>query len=109
MKRSDFRVSHPAWLRAACCAMAALLGAPVVSASEDPELAALLAMLDEETEIATKTRMNSDFVPGMVTVLDGGKLADEIGLFVRERLRHLARLALARAQSAVPASAPGPD
>ena len=31
----------------------------------------LLNILDKETEIATKTKMNVDFVPGMVTVLHG--------------------------------------
>lgn len=38
------------------------------------ELLELLAVLDEETEIATKTKMNSDYVPGMVTVLHGDQL-----------------------------------
>ncbi len=38
------------------------------------ELQELLAVLDEETEVATKTKMNNDFVPGMVTVLHGEQL-----------------------------------
>lgn len=38
-------------------------------AEEDPELAALMALLDTETEIATQSRMNADYVPGMVTIL----------------------------------------
>src|SRR3569623_2430687 len=42
--------------------------------SDDAEQAALLAVLQQETDIATKTRMNSDFVPGIVTLLDGEKL-----------------------------------
>jgi outer membrane receptor for ferrienterochelin and colicins len=44
--------------------------------SED-DLAAmeeLMAILDEETTAATKTRLNSDYVPGMVTVLQGEDL-----------------------------------
>lgn len=41
---------------------------------EDPELAELLNVLEEETELATKTRMNSDFVPGIVTVLHADEL-----------------------------------
>jgi outer membrane receptor for ferrienterochelin and colicins len=42
--------------------------------SDEAEQAALLAVLQQETDIATKTRMNSDFVPGIVTLLDGEKL-----------------------------------
>ena len=38
------------------------------------QLQELLAVLDEETEVATKTKMNSDYVPGMVTVLHGEQL-----------------------------------
>lgn len=34
----------------------------------------LLLVLEEETEIATKTKMNSDYVPGMVSVLHGDQL-----------------------------------
>ncbi|MBD8524466.1 TonB-dependent receptor plug domain-containing protein [Pseudomarimonas arenosa] len=44
------------------------------AADEDSELASLLALLDEETTIATRTRVNRDFVPGMVTVLRGDAL-----------------------------------
>ncbi|MCB1874483.1 MAG: TonB-dependent receptor [Chromatiales bacterium] len=46
---------------------------------EEQELQALLAVLDEQTELATRTRMNADFVPGMVTVLHGEEL-DERGI-----------------------------
>lgn len=42
--------------------------------SDDAEQAALLAVLQQETEIATKTRMNADFVPGIVTILEGERL-----------------------------------
>jgi len=34
----------------------------------------LLELLEEQTDIATKTHMNADFVPGMVTVLLGNEL-----------------------------------
>ena len=34
----------------------------------------LLRILDEESAIATKTKLNIDFVPGMVTVLHGRDL-----------------------------------
>lgn len=46
------------------------LQASAQAQEEDAELAELLDVLAEETEIATKTRMNSDYVPGIVTVLD---------------------------------------
>lgn len=42
---------------------------------EEAALADLLEVLEEETELATKTRLNSDFVPGLVSVLDGETLA----------------------------------
>jgi len=41
--------------------------------SDDDEMA-LLALLEEQTEIATKTKINADFVPGMVTILSGEDL-----------------------------------
>jgi len=34
----------------------------------------LMSILEEETEIATKTKMNSDYVPGIVTVLHGDEM-----------------------------------
>lgn len=43
--------------------------------SEDAELQDLLAVLEEETELATRTRLNADFVPGLVSVLDGETLS----------------------------------
>src|SRR5260221_10456294 len=42
----------------------------------DDEEAKLLALLAEETAVATKTKINSDFVPGIVTVLHGEELED---------------------------------
>lgn len=42
-------------------------------AGED-EFAELLDVLAEETEVATRTRMNSDYVPGIVTVLEARTL-----------------------------------
>lgn len=43
--------------------------------SEDrAELHRLLAIVEKHTEIATKTKLNADFVPGMVTVLFGDDL-----------------------------------
>ncbi|MCP5157807.1 MAG: TonB-dependent receptor [Gammaproteobacteria bacterium] len=44
-------------------------------AHEDQEwLSELTQVLDESTEIATKSRLNADYVPGMVTVLQGRDL-----------------------------------
>lgn len=43
-------------------------------AAEDADIAQLLSLLDEQTAIATRTRMNADYVPGMVTVLHGDDL-----------------------------------
>ncbi|MBF0383560.1 MAG: TonB-dependent receptor [Magnetococcales bacterium] len=44
---------------------------------DDEELAAfhdLMLVLEEATTIATKTKMNSDYVPGMVTILHGADM-----------------------------------
>ncbi len=40
----------------------------------DDELNDLLKVINEETDLATRTRMNRDYVPGMLTVLDGDTL-----------------------------------
>lgn len=66
--------------------LALALAAPTVQAADD-DLQELMALLDQETELATRTRMNADFVPGMVTILyaddclRGGQLtvADALG------------------------------
>ena len=78
-------------------ALALLLAATAQAQdSEDEELEALLALLDEETEIATQTRLNADYVPGVVTVLRGEDVA-ALGA------RHvLDALALARALDQAP-------
>ncbi len=54
-------------------AAACLACAPHAHAGDDEE-AELLAVLKQETELATKTRMNSDFVPGIVAILEGDRL-----------------------------------
>src|SRR5947209_8179722 len=41
---------------------------------EEKELDDLLSIVKQETDVATKTRMNSDYVPGIVTVLEGDEL-----------------------------------
>ncbi|MEE2732451.1 MAG: TonB-dependent receptor [Pseudomonadota bacterium] len=44
------------------------------SITEEGELLALLTLLDQETELATQSKMNADYVPGMVTVLHGSQM-----------------------------------
>ena len=46
-----------------------------VSAEDGEALRNLLEILEEQTEIATKTRLNADYVPGLVTVLHGDEMA----------------------------------
>jgi outer membrane receptor for ferrienterochelin and colicins len=41
---------------------------------EEKELEELLTIVNQETEIATKTKMNSDYVPGIVSVLEGDEI-----------------------------------
>ncbi|MDH3982391.1 MAG: TonB-dependent receptor plug domain-containing protein, partial [Kiritimatiellaceae bacterium] len=56
--------------------MTLFLSSPVMAEDEGDmsEMAELLAILDEETTVATKTKMNADYVPGIVTVLHGKDL-----------------------------------
>lgn len=42
--------------------------------SEEAELRDLLGLLDRQTELATKTGMNADYIPGMATILSGDDL-----------------------------------
>jgi iron complex outermembrane receptor protein len=42
--------------------------------SDEKELSDLLNIMQQETAVATKTRINSDYVPGIVTVLQGDQL-----------------------------------
>ena len=57
----------------ALAAALALGGAGAAYAQVDEE-SKLLAILAEETAVATKTRVNGDFVPGIVSVLHGDEL-----------------------------------
>ena len=59
----------------ACALLAVAFGAGAPRAhAGDEEEAELLAVLKQETELATKTRMNSDFVPGIVAILEGDRM-----------------------------------
>jgi len=42
--------------------------------SDDKEMQELLSIVQQETAVATKTRLNSDYVPGNVTVLESDEL-----------------------------------
>lgn len=42
--------------------------------SDQGELVALLDLLDEQTDLATRTGMNADYTPGMASVLNGDEL-----------------------------------
>ena len=55
-----------------CCPL--LVTAAEEMAAADDALQALLGALEQETKIATRTKMNIDFVPGMVSVLYGEDL-----------------------------------
>jgi outer membrane receptor for ferrienterochelin and colicins len=52
-------------------------GSAVAITMEDEEMTAFLAMLDQETAIATQNKMNAAYVPGMVSVLHGDDLAEQ--------------------------------
>ena len=42
--------------------------------TEEDELNQFLDLLNQQTSIATKTRLNADFVPGMLSVLDAEQM-----------------------------------
>ena len=72
------------------------------SSEDQEELEALMAILEEETEIATKTKMNNDYVPGMVTVLHGDHL-EALGIqTVAEALAMVPGIQLSRIASGEP-------
>ncbi|MBL1274520.1 MAG: TonB-dependent receptor [Ectothiorhodospiraceae bacterium] len=65
-----------------------LVPLPTFAAQDDSQdaLQALLGALEQETRIATRTKMNIDFVPGMVSVLYGEDLVDRGMRTVEESL-----------------------
>src|SRR5258706_7182403 len=72
----ELRRSGSLWL----VALAVASITTTASGGPPDEAKELEALLNEQTELATKTRMNHDYVPGMVTVLQGDELE---GLGVR--------------------------
>lgn len=57
------------WPLLAFCSMAARAELPAYD--DDAALQDLLNVIDQETTVATATKLNSDYVPGMVTILHG--------------------------------------
>ncbi len=52
----------------------AAIAAEPIEQTDDEAMSNLLRIIEDESEIATKNKMNTDFVPGMVTVLHGKEL-----------------------------------
>ena len=50
------------------------VAAEPIETTDDEAMSNLLRIIENESEIATKNKMNTDFVPGMVTVLHGKDL-----------------------------------
>ncbi|EGV18352.1 TonB-dependent receptor [Thiocapsa marina 5811] len=63
-----------AWMLVMILAAADTAGARSTSESPDAPLGDLLSLLDQETELATRSGMNADFVPGMATILSGSDM-----------------------------------
>lgn len=76
VKRIRWNVTRSAVLLLALCA-SWNTNAAEEDAEADAALQALLGALEQETQIATRTKMNVDFVPGMVSVLYGKDLQDK--------------------------------
>ena len=75
LKFQEITVDKRTHLFKKLCIAGAMLGpASAYSSDNTDELAELMALLDAETELATKSKMNADFVPGMVSVLHGETL-----------------------------------
>lgn len=68
---ADRRKPSTAFLAALLCAGLLPAGPCLAQEGEDAGEAELAALLAEETEIATKSRQNADYVPGIVSVLHG--------------------------------------
>ncbi len=68
---------YNSWSQRCCIALFVLMVSMAPAWADeagDDAIAAMMQMLENETEVATKTKMNADFVPGMVTVLRGDDL-----------------------------------
>ena len=65
------RFSASALFSALCCAGLSMVTPSTQADSDEQALVALMALLEQETRLATKTRMNADYVPGTAIVLYG--------------------------------------
>jgi iron complex outermembrane receptor protein len=62
------------WILLTIPAAGVAAGTPSTPESGDAPLGDLLSLLDQETELATRSGMNADFVPGMATILSGSDM-----------------------------------
>lgn len=84
-RRSTIGRRAPIWgLRLALILL--LVGAAAAEDPEEAELKELQRLLDRQTELATKTGMNADYVPGMASILSGTDLLDRGARTVWEAL-----------------------
>lgn len=74
LRRSPGRGNPPRGLALALFLPILTAGAQAAEVSEEAELRDLLGLLDRQTELATKTGMNADYIPGMATILSGDDL-----------------------------------
>lgn len=72
--RSRHGLEARAWRLAAILVSGHAAGMETASETEDARLGDLLKLLDNETELATRSGMNADFVPGMATILSGADM-----------------------------------
>lgn len=66
--------TRPRWWLLPLLPLLGLSPALADDGSEQDELQHLLELIAEQTEITTKTRLNADYVPGLVSVLHGDEL-----------------------------------
>lgn len=91
----NFRLKHLVLLCSPLISTSPLTAETASAVDEQQELAQLLALLEEQTTIATKTRLNADYVPGMVTVLHGDQLESKGAHTVWEALAFVPGIELA--------------
>ncbi len=68
------KISYTLLVLLLCLGPPQLFADESLSGDDKDELDQLMMLLDKHTEIATETRMNADYIPGMVTVLQGEEL-----------------------------------
>lgn len=73
-----------------------------LSPEDQQELDRLMGVLDKHTEIATFTKMNADYIPGMVTVLEGRDLEARGKRNVMEALTLVPGLDISLSQGGTP-------